>query len=76
MDALERALKAPRRPKGRPVKIAAGQPELAVAWAFGEVTHTQAATGMGCSRTSANVYSALCHGMREAAKRGLICRPK
>lgn len=72
MNALERARKAPRNPRGRPTKMDDGQPELAVAWLFGELTHTQAAAGFDCAATSSNVYSRLCRGLREAVRRGLI----
>lgn len=74
MNALERALSTKAKPRGRPVKSEPGLPELAVAWAFGDVTTSQVSAALDSPPSSGRIYSALCQGFKAAAASGLIVR--
>ncbi len=68
--AKARAIKRPERKKAPPEREAA---QLAVAWACGEVSYSQAQAVLGRSK-GASVYGVLAIGLRDAIRLGYLAR--
>ena len=71
MESLLEKAKAVEK-KGRGVTPDPQGAELAVAWAYGEITLLQAGEALG--RAGNSMYSQLANGLRDAVKLGLLVR--